>query len=103
MVPGIQVRLAEIRRGWVRKSDGFLPRFVHRTENAVVEFVGGAPGIPAGFRWQIVGGFRDGCLYGRLASALRAVPAPAMAFGSGRRSVRVIRYSSDSLTREVSQ
>ena len=91
MVLGVSVRKAEILRGWFRKNDGFVSYYVHRTERVEVVFVGGRPGVPAGYRWQLVGDARfDGRLYGRLASALRAVPAPALAFGSGKRSVRSI-------------
>lgn len=91
MVPGVQVRLAEIRRGWVRKSDGFVSWFVHSTERVEVVFVGGRPGVPSWARWQMVGDARhDGRVFSRLAPALRAVPAPAMAFGSGKRSIRSI-------------
>jgi hypothetical protein len=89
MAPGVQIQLAEIRRGWFRKNDGFVSYYVHRTERVEAVFVGGRPGVPAGYRWQLVGDARfDGRLYGRLAYALRAVPAPAMAFGSGKRLVR---------------
>jgi hypothetical protein len=88
---GFSVRKAEIRRGWVRKTDGFVSWFVHSTERVEAVFVGGRPGVPAGYRWQLVGNARfDGRLFGRLASALQAVPAPAMAFGSGKRLVRSI-------------
>ena len=91
MVPGVQVRLAEIRRGWVRKTDGFVSYFVHKTERVEAVFVGGRPGVPAGYRWQLVGDARfDGAIFSRLAIALQAVPAPAMAFGSGKRAVRSI-------------
>jgi len=91
MVPSVSVRKAEILRGWFRKNDGFVSYYVHRTERVEVVFVGGRPGVPAGYRWQLVGDARfDGRLYGRLASALLAVPAPALAFGSGKRSVRSI-------------
>jgi hypothetical protein len=91
MVPGVQVRLAEIRRGWVRKFDGFVSTYVHSTERVEAVFVGGRPGVPDWARWQLVGDARhDGRIFGRLASALRAVPAPAMAFGSGKRLVRSI-------------
>ena len=91
MAPGVQVRLSEIRRGWVRKSDGFVSWFVHSTERVEAVFVGGRPGLPEWVRWQLVGDARhDGRMFSRLAQALRAIPAPAMAFGSGRRSVRSI-------------
>ena len=91
MVLGVSVRKAEILRGWVRKSDGFVSYFVHRTERVEAVFVGGKPGIPAGYRWQLVGDARvDGAIFSRLAIALQAVPAPALAFGSGKRSVRSI-------------
>lgn len=89
MALGVQIRLAEIRRGWVRKFDGFVSTYVHRTERVEVVFVGGRPGVPAWARWQMVGDARhDGRVFSRLAIALQAVPAPAMAFGSGKRSVR---------------
>ena len=91
MVPGVQVRLSEIRRGWVRKSDGFVSWFVHSTERVEVVFVGGRPGLPAWVRWQLVGDARhDGRMFSRLAIALQAIPAPARAFGSGKRLVRSI-------------
>lgn len=90
MIPGIQSRIAEIRRGWVRRTDGFVSYFVHRTERVEVVFVGGVPGVPAGYRWQLAGDARfDGALFVRLADALRAVPAPAATFGSGRRVDRL--------------
>jgi hypothetical protein len=89
MFPGIQLRMAEIRRGWTRKSDGIVGWFVHRTERVEAIYVGGLPGIPAGYRWQLVGDARfDGAIFRRLATALQAVPAPPMALGSGKRLVR---------------
>lgn len=88
---GIQARAAEIRRGWERKNDGFVSYFVHRTERVEIIYVGGRPGIPARYRWQLVGDGRfDGAIYVRLADALRAVPAPAMSFGGGKRVERLV-------------
>lgn len=91
MALGVQIQLAEIRRGWLRKNDGFVSYYVHRTERVEAVFVGGRPGVPAGYRWQLVGNARfDGRLFGRLASALRAVPAAPMNFGGGKRVERML-------------
>jgi len=98
MAPGVQVRIAEIRRGWVREHDGFLPCYRHRSASVRAVFVGGAPGVPAGFRWQLVGDARfDGRLFGRLASALLAVPAPALAFGGRKRVERMVKFGSPNM------
>jgi hypothetical protein len=91
MVAGIADQIREIRRGWIRRNDGFCSYYLHRMERVEVQFVAGKPGIPAGYRWQMLGDARfDGAVFVRLADALRYIPAPAPVFGSGKRIERSI-------------